>query len=128
MGYPSFTGMEFEIRNESTRALRRRDRTPSLYGAAAPRKNATKADGEWNVVEISLVKRRLVAAWNGETIHDLDLDDAAYTRRGACPLSARAASGHIGFQAHLTGTPVESRIDPESKSSAESDAQLPPGA
>ena len=107
-GYPSFTGMEFEIRNDPTGAPTARSNT-SLYGAAAARRNATKADGEWNVVEISLVKRRLVARWNGETIHDLDLDDPAYAGALRGPLSARAASGHVGFQAHLTGTPVEFR-------------------
>jgi hypothetical protein len=47
--------------------------------------------------------------WNGQTIHDLDLDDTA--REGALrgSLRARAPSGDIGFQAHLTGTPVEFR-------------------
>ena len=107
-GYPSFTGMEFEIRNDPASAPSARSNT-ALYGAAAARKNATKANGEWNVVEISLVKRRLVATWNGETIHDLDLDDPAYAGALRGPLSARATSGHIGFQAHLTGTPVEFR-------------------
>lgn len=107
-GYPSFTGMEFEIRNDPTGTPTARSNT-SVYGAAAARKNATKADGEWNVVEISLVARRLVATWNGETIHDLDLDDPAYAGALRGPLSARARSGHIGFQAHLTGTPVEFR-------------------
>lgn len=107
-GYPSFTGMEFEIRNDPSGAPTARSNT-ALYGVAAARRNVTKADGEWNLVEISLVKRRLVATWNGETIHDLDLDDPAYAGALRGPLSARAASGHIGFQAHLTGTPVEFR-------------------
>ena len=107
-GYPSFTGMEFEIRNDPASAPTARSNT-ALYGAAAARRNVTRADGEWNVVEISLIKRRLVAIWNGETIHDLDLDDPAYAGALRGPLSARATSGHIGFQAHLTGTPVEFR-------------------
>ena len=85
-GYPSFTGMEIKIRNDAEGAPGPRSNT-SIYGAAAPRKNVTKADGAWNVVEISLIKRRLVATLNGETIHDLDLDDPAYA--GALRRSAQ---------------------------------------
>ena len=107
-GYPSFTGMEIEIRNDASGAPGPRSNT-SIYGAAAPRKNVTKADGAWNAVEISLIKRRLVATLNGETIHDLDLDDPAYADALRGPLSRRATSGRIGFQAHATGVPVEFR-------------------
>ena len=107
-GYPSFTGMEIEIRNDAGGAPEPRSNT-SIYGAAAPRKNVTKADGAWNVVEISLIKRRLVATLNGETIHDLDLDDPAFAGALRGPLSRRAKSGRIGFQAHATGVPVEFR-------------------
>jgi hypothetical protein len=107
-GYPSFTGMEIEITNDPGGEPGPRSNT-SLYGAAAPRRNVTKAKGEWNVVEISVVKRRLIAVWNGETIHDLDLDDPAYAKALRGPLSARAVTGRIGFQAHATGAPVEFR-------------------
>lgn len=107
-GYPSFTGMEIEIRNDASGEPGPRSNT-SIYGAAAPRKNVSKADGAWNVVEISLIKRRLVATLNGETIHDLDLDDPAYAGALRGPLSRRAKSGRIGFQAHVPGVPVEFR-------------------
>jgi hypothetical protein len=108
LGYPSFTGMEIEIRNDPTGPPSTRSNT-SIYGAAAPRINAAKADGEWNAVEISVIKRHLIAVWNAQTIHDLDLDDTAYEGALRGSLRARAPSGHIGFQAHLTGTPVEFR-------------------
>jgi hypothetical protein len=107
-GYPSFTGMEMEIRNDQGGEPSPRSNT-AIYGAAAPRRNVTRAAGEWNEVEISLVKRRLVLTCNGEVIHDLDLDDPAYGAALRGPLSGRATSGHIGFQAHLEGTPVEFR-------------------
>ncbi|HET7219320.1 MAG TPA: DUF1080 domain-containing protein [Vicinamibacterales bacterium] len=107
-GYPSFTGMEIEIKNDPTDVPSPRSNT-SIYGAAAPIVNATKANGTWNVVEVSLVRRRLVAVWNGRTIHDVDLDDTAYAGALRGSLAARAASGHIGFQAHATGVPVEFR-------------------
>jgi hypothetical protein len=107
-GYPSFTGMEIEIKNDPDAAPSPRSNT-SVYGAVAPLRNATRGVGEWNTVEISLIQRRLVAIWNGETIHDLDLDDPAYASAMRGPLSTRARAGHIGFQAHATGAPVEFR-------------------
>jgi hypothetical protein len=107
-GYPSFTGMEIEIKTDPDGPPALRSNT-ALYGAAAPLKNVTRGTGEWNVVEISLLGRRLKAVWNGETIHDLNLDDPAYAQALRGPLSARAVEGQIGFQAHLTGAPVEFR-------------------
>ena len=107
-GYPSFSGMEMEIRSDPTGEPTPRSNT-SIYGAAAPRRNVTRGAGEWNEVEISLLKRRLAVTCNGEVIHDLDLDDPAYAGALRGPLKGRAASGHIGFQAHLEGAPVEFR-------------------
>ena len=100
-GYPSFTGMEFEIRNDPASAPSPRSNT-ALYGAAAARKNATKADGEWNVVEISLVKRRLVATWNGETIHDL-----RSRRSGVRGSPARSAQRARDVRAHRVPGPSD---------------------
>jgi hypothetical protein len=107
-GYPSFTGMEIEIKNDPDGAPGPRSNT-AVFGAVAPLKNATRRAGEWNVVEISLLGRRLKATWNGETIHDINLDDPAYAGALRGPLNARSPQGHIGFQAHLTGAPVEFR-------------------
>ena len=42
-------------------------------------------------------------------MHDIVLDDPAYAAAQRGPLSGRTATGHIGFQAHLTGSPVEFR-------------------
>ena len=56
-----------------------------------------------------MIGRRLQATWNGVAIHDVDLDDPQYAGAQRGPLAKRAASGHIGFQAHLTGAPVEFR-------------------
>lgn len=107
-GYPSFTGMEIEIKNDQDGPLSARSNT-SVYGAVAPTRNVTKPAGEWNTIEISLIGRHLTAIWNGVTIHDLDLDDPAYAGAMRGPLSARTREGRIGFQAHLTGAPVEFR-------------------
>ena len=73
-GYPSFTGMELEIRNDAGGPATTRS-TSAIYGAVAPLRNATKPAGEWNAVEVSVIGRRLQATWNGVAIHDVDLDD-----------------------------------------------------
>ena len=107
-GYPSFSGMELEIRSDAGSPPTPRS-TSAIYGAVAPRSNATKPAGEWNAVEVSVIGRRLKASWNGVAVHDVDLDDPQYAGAQRGPLAKRAPSGHIGFQAHLTGAPVEFR-------------------
>jgi hypothetical protein len=108
-GYPSFTGMEFEIKgNDAGQAPTTRS-TSSIVGAVAPTRNLSKPAGEWNQVEVTVEGRHLVALWNGEKVHDIRLDDPAYAGAQRGPLSARVPTGHIGFQAHLNGAPVEFR-------------------
>jgi hypothetical protein len=68
----------------------------SLSGAVAPSKNMAKPDGEWNQVEITILKRELKAVWNGEKILETTLDD-------------RVRFGHIGIEASESGAPVEFR-------------------
>ncbi len=108
-GYPSFTGMELEIRGRDASPEPGVRSTGALYGAVAPLKVASKPPGEWNSVEVSVIGRKLQATWNGERIHDIDLDDRRYDKALRGPLNDRARSGHVGMQAHLTGQPVEFR-------------------
>jgi hypothetical protein len=101
--------MEFEIKgNDAGQAPSVRS-TSAIYGAVAPSKIVVKPLGEWNQVEITVQGRRVVALWNGETIHDFSLDNPAYASAQRGPLSARIPTGHIGFQGHLNGAPVEFR-------------------
>jgi Domain of Unknown Function (DUF1080) len=100
--------MELEIKSDAGGTPTARS-TSAIYGAVAPRRNLSKPAGEWNDIEVSLIGRRLTAAWNGEAIHDVNLDDPQYATAQRGPLGQRAISGHIGFQAHLTGAPVEFR-------------------
>ena len=60
-------------------------------------------------VEVSVIGRKLQATWNGERIHDIDLDARRYDKALRGPLNDRTRSGHVGMQAHLTGQPVEFR-------------------
>jgi hypothetical protein len=83
--------------------------TGSLYGAAAPSKSMAKPDGEWNQVEVTVLKRMVTAVWNGEKILDVNLDDRKYQNAQERPLAERAPFGHVGLQAYSTGAPVEFR-------------------
>jgi hypothetical protein len=108
-GYPSFTGMEFEIKGNDAGTPAGVRSTSAIYGAVAPLRNMNRPAGEWNQVEVTVTGRRVRAIWNGEPIHDIDLDNAAHDRAQRGPLRARVPTGHIGFQAHLNGAPVEFR-------------------
>lgn len=108
-GYPSFVGMEFEIKGTEPDPAPSVRSTSAVYGAVAPRLLAAKPAGEWNEVEIVVTGRHVGARWNGQLVHDFEIDDPAYANAQRGPLSSRAAVGHIGMQAHLTGSPVEFR-------------------
>lgn len=107
-GNPAFSGMELQILGVRSGATGPHI-TGSLYGAVAASKDMTKPDGEWNSVEVTLIKRDLTAVWNGERVLSVNLDDPQYARAEQRPLSARLPQGHIGLQAYPTGAPVEFR-------------------
>jgi len=102
-GDPATSGMELQILSDAGKPAATQS-TGSVWDVVAPTRNANKADGEWNQVEVSLIKRQLIAVWNGEKILDVNLDDPKYSA-----LAQRRPYGHIGLQAHATGTPVEFR-------------------
>ena len=56
-----------------------------LSDVAAPSKNMAKPDGEWNQVEVTVIKREVTAVWNGERILAVNLDER--------PLAERAPFG-----------------------------------
>ena len=68
-----------------------------------------RPDGEWNQVEVTVLKREVTAIWNGAKILAVNLDDALYRNAQERPLSERLPFGHIGLQAYSTGAPVEFR-------------------
>jgi len=109
-GYPSWTGMELEMKGNDHDQPAGLRTSMSLIGSAAPLKVAHKAPGEWNTVDVTLNKRQFTAVVNGEKIHDFSLDDPAYqVDKQHVALSQRVPSGFIGFQAHRNGAPAEYR-------------------
>ncbi len=107
-GNPAFSGMELQILSDAGKPAGVHS-TGSIYGAVAPSKSMAKPDGEWNQVEITVLKRGVRAVWNGEKILDVNLDDPRYQNAQERPLAARAPFGHIGLQAYESGAPVEFR-------------------
>jgi len=102
-GNPGSSGMEVEIISDAGKPVSTRS-TGSVWNLVAPSKSANKPDGQWNQVEITLVKRQLSTVWNGEKILDVSLDDPKYPA-----LATKSPFGHIGLQSRSSGTPVEYR-------------------
>jgi hypothetical protein len=107
-GNPAVTGMELPILTGAGKPSDAHS-TGALAGAVAPSKNMTRPDGEWNHVEVSLIKRELTAIWNRERVLDVNLDDPKYQNAPGRPLAERLSDGHIGLKASSTGAPVEFR-------------------
>jgi hypothetical protein len=107
-GNPAFSGMELQILSDAGKPADVHS-TGSLYGAVTPSKSMARPDGEWNQVEVTVLKREVTAVWNGERILNVNLDDRKYQDAQEGPLGRRAPFGHIGLQAYSTGAPVEFR-------------------
>lgn len=98
-GNPAFTGIEIQILDDAGKPADVHS-SGSIYGAVAPRHNASKPAGEWNAVEVSCTGRRVSVALNGHRIQDVNLDDSQYGHAQARPLSKVPDSGYIGLQSH----------------------------
>lgn len=74
----------------------------SVYGIAAAKQTGLKPVGEWNVQEVQVEGRRVKVVLNGETIVDVDLDEASKpkTLDGAEHPGLKRAKGHLGFLGH----------------------------
>ena len=107
-GNPAFSGMELQILSDAGKPADVHS-TGSLYGAVAPARNMAKPDGEWNQVEISVIKRKVSAVWNGIKVLDVSLDDPRHHNAQEKPLTDRVPFGRVGLQAYNSGTPVEFR-------------------
>ena len=81
----------------------------SVYGIQPARRGALKPVGEWNTQEVTVEGRRVEVVLNGETIIDVDLDDAAKagTLDGQPHPGLKRETGHLGFLGH--GDQVEFR-------------------
>ena len=102
-GDPAASGMKLRILSDAGKPASTQS-TGSLGDIVAPTQSVSKPDGEWNQVEVSLIKRELTAIWNGQKIFDVNLDDPKYKA-----LAQRQPYGYIGLEGHAAGAPVEFR-------------------
>jgi hypothetical protein len=98
-------GIELQILDDT--AEKYKDLKPyqahgSVYGIQPAKRGALKPVGEWNSQEVTVEGRRIKVVLNGETIVDVDLDDAAKagTLDGAPHPGLTSETGHLGFLGH----------------------------
>ena len=87
-------GMEFQLQGDHGTPITNQT-TGSIYVVVPPRENATKPEGEWNSVEITLDGPKMKAVLNGVLIQDLNLDENDELR-------TRLRRGFIGLQDHAS--------------------------
>ena len=80
-----------------------------MYGVQPAKREFLKPLGQWNQQEVTVQGRRVKIVLNGETIVDVDLDEATAkgTMDGAEHPGLKRTTGHIGFLGH--GDSVEFR-------------------
>lgn len=89
---PSNIGFEFQIMDDAGTESNDKS-TGSIYGKLAPRVNAARPAGQWNMVEIECRGSRIRATLNGQRVQDFD-----YSLIPA--LEDRSASGYLSLQNH----------------------------
>jgi hypothetical protein len=74
----------------------------SVYGIHPAKREFLRPVGEWNAQEVTVQDRRVKVVLNGETIVDVDLDEAA--KNGALDgqphPGLKREKGHLGFLGH----------------------------
>ncbi len=98
-GRASKIGMEFQLKGDHGKPPHKNS-SGAVYDVVAPLENASKPEGEWNEVEITLDGPKLKAVMNGVVIHDLNMNENE-------ELKYRIREGFIGLQDH--GHPVRFR-------------------
>lgn len=102
-GDPAFEAMELQMADlRYNPNAKDSELTGGVYRAIAPRKQVYRPT-EWNHYVIRLQGPRLHVTLNGETIHDLNLDEQTqmvkrHDGTHAPPVKDRPRRGHIGFQ------------------------------
>ena len=89
---PSIAGYEMQIVDDAGRPPGKHS-SGSLYRYVAPKTNATRPAGEWNVVEIECRGPKIHVTMNGQTIHDLD-------QTTIDAIKAKPLSGYFSVQDH----------------------------
>lgn len=100
-----FNGIEIAIQQSDTAGFHD---TGAIYDLVKPRKNALKPVGQWNHIEITSDRNRLVVELNGEKVTQMNLDE--WTEKNKRPdgtphkfdvvYKEHPRKGYIGLQDH----------------------------
>lgn len=105
-GDAAYVGMESQVLDnphEKYENLKDYQYHGSIYGVAAARRGALKPAGEWNRQEIICQGNTVEITLNGQSILDVNLDEAApdgNTIDGRSHPGLKRTKGHIGFLGH----------------------------
>jgi len=112
-GDAAYVGMESQVLDDSGsqfQSLHPYQYHGSIYGVVPAKRGHLKPVGEWNQEEITCQGRNVKVVLNGNTIVDMDIDQAApggKTIDGKHHPGLQRTKGHIGLLGH--GSPVEFR-------------------
>jgi hypothetical protein len=111
-GDAAYAGMEIQILDDEAEVYQRMGLKPtqytgSVYDVFPARRGFVRRNAAWNDYEIAAEGRRIRVRLNGETITDVNLDDARDPEVLKRHPGLARRSGHIGFLGH--GTRVEFR-------------------
>ncbi|MCC6365543.1 MAG: DUF1080 domain-containing protein [Bryobacterales bacterium] len=103
-GRISQTGMEIQLRDDSSplydHARAPAKYTGSIYEVVAAKQGFLKPAGEWNTIEITAGRRRILVVLNGHRVVTADLDAIKDPRILAHHPGLARPKGHIGFLGH----------------------------
>jgi hypothetical protein len=102
-GHPAFTGLECQIIDDSGKEPSDKWTTGAIFDVVTPMRNASRAVGEWNEVEITMKGRHYVGFVNGFKVIDIDFDDPIFGEpigKFKTPYNQLPLEGHIGLQSH----------------------------
>ena len=89
---PSSSGYELQIRSDAGKKTRTKS-SASLYRYVAPKVNAIKRPGEWNVIDITCRGPMIHVVLNGQVIHNFDQRSLEATKE-------KPLCGYISLQNH----------------------------
>jgi hypothetical protein len=104
---PVQSGFEIQVMDSLGRKPSKHD-NGALYDAQEPSKNASKAAGEWQHMEITVVGNKVKVVLNGQTVNEADLDKWTQAEKNPdgtknkfkTALKDMAKEGYVGLQDH----------------------------
>lgn len=109
-GNPSQTGLEVQVLDDGApqyEQLKQWQYCGSVYGLVPAQRGHLQPQGEWNLMEVTMVGSRATVVLNGTPVVDADLAGIEQPASGEPHPGRRRLEGHFGFCGHQD--PVEFR-------------------